>query len=91
MHASKVKVGGRYNLKLFGTVREVDVVGFQSYEGKEKPRKIWSVVETNTGKCYSVFSARSFVGKVSDEPRPPDPQSENELAEVLASEVEVKV
>lgn len=89
MHASKVQVGGRYNLKLFGAVREVDVVGFQSYEGKEKPKKIWSVVETKTGKCYSVFSARSFVEKISDGPKPPDPTSENVLAEVLTPEAVV--
>lgn len=66
MHARNVKVGGRYNLKIFGSVRPVDVVGHQSYGKGEKPRNIWSVVEVNTGKYYSVFSARSFLEKIGE-------------------------
>lgn len=74
MHASNVTVGGRYKLKLFGSVRVVDVLEFQAYDTKERPKKIWTVVEVDTGKHYTVFAARSFLEKLEEGPKGPYPE-----------------
>lgn len=91
MHARNVKVGGRYNLKIFGSVRPVDVVGHQSYGKGEKPRNIWSVVEVNTGKYYSVFSARSFLEKIGEVSLESPYSPGAPLASTCAAEVQPEV
>lgn len=62
MKANELRIGGRYTLKLFGTVRPIELLDYREYSGqKEKPRRIWTVREVETGKCYTVFTARKFL------------------------------
>jgi len=62
MKANELRIGGRYTLKLFGTVRPIELLDYCEYSGqKEKPRRIWTVREVETGKCYTVFTARKFL------------------------------
>jgi len=62
MKANELRIGGRYTLKLFGTVRPIELLDYREYSGqKEKPRRIWAVREVETGKCYTVFTARKFL------------------------------
>jgi len=62
MKANELRIGGRYTLKLFGTARPIELLDYREYSGqKEKPRRIWTVREVETGKCYTVFTARKFL------------------------------
>ena len=69
MKTKELQIGKRYRIKVFGSVREVILLDFQDYSAqKEKPRRIWSVREIETGKNYTVFTARKFLAEAQEVP-----------------------